>query len=124
MFWGLGEKSRLIGLVDEFWIAALLSGHNGYLDLLVTLGIPGLVMAIFFVLVSPLRAMGAWLAAQTKAFPSAMCHAFVLIWVFVLLHNLMESSLLERAKVLWVFMLLVIFSFLKNASQKSASAPQ
>ena len=85
------------------WVAEITSGHNGYLDLLVQLGWPGLVLAVWALVLAPL----ARLLKQPRLDPRRASLVVACV-VFGGLHNLSESSLLDRDAAVYVFMLLAI----------------
>ncbi len=53
-FWGIGDASPIWTLTSGWVATEIQHGHNGYLDLLVTIGIPGLVLAVVTLLLWPL----------------------------------------------------------------------
>ncbi|MBB3938907.1 O-antigen ligase [Novosphingobium fluoreni] len=63
-------------------------GHNGYLDLLVQLGLPGLALALYAALVWPMAQIGSMIGRQPQR--AALILALL---VFFLLENFSESSL-------------------------------
>ncbi|MBR7560579.1 O-antigen ligase family protein, partial [Mycobacterium tuberculosis] len=56
-FWQTEELVYSGGNV-ETWAVAAYNGHNGYLDTLLTTGIPGLVLTLIWLLFLPLRDIG------------------------------------------------------------------
>jgi O-antigen ligase len=113
-FWKIGENSPIWTLTDN-WVAVYGGhGHNGYLDLLVTIGIPGLILAIVTLLLWPLTRLLSSLAI-TK--PSRSLLFAVL--VFCAGHNLTESSLLNGASVVQVFLVIAValIYFQSNGSE-------
>ena len=78
-------------------------GHNGYLDLLVTVGLPGLVIAVFALIIWPIWKL---LADQSiKAEEGALISAML---IFCMGHNVTESSLLSRDALVGLFMVLAV----------------
>ena len=63
-------------------------GHNGYLDLLVQIGLPGLALALYAAIVWPISELSSIMARQPRR--TALIVSLV---VFVLIENLSESSL-------------------------------
>jgi len=97
-FWNLGSNSPISGLVHpDHWTAQTGQGHNGYLDLLVMVGVPGLLFALAGFLLPPLRAI----APLTKARPAI---AALLLSVTILLMgvNTMESFIAQGDTGFWV----------------------
>jgi hypothetical protein len=101
-FWNVGTEGPVYKYANS-WVTALGNGHNGYLDLLVTVGWVGLIFAIFSLFVLPTarllasrsvgRSQGAWLTS---------------IIMFVAGHNLTESTMLDRDSILNIFLIMAI----------------
>ncbi|BBC70944.1 conserved hypothetical protein [Altererythrobacter sp. B11] len=53
-FWGVGDRSPIYALSHEDWVRNILTGHNGYLDVWTSIGLPGLVLVVGSTLVIPL----------------------------------------------------------------------
>ena len=106
-----GGLSPLHGYVNDNWVETVSHGHNGYLQLLVTIGGIGFALAMAALVLSPLRRF--WRLAQDDS-----RSLFFALFVFVVLHNMMESDFLEGDGVSWTTMLLVI-AMLRN-SERSA----
>ena len=78
-------------------------GHNGFLDLAATIGIPGLILVLALVVVWPLvRLLGSEAASGQRG---AMLLA---VMVFCIAHNGTESSLMDRDTILQVMLMLTI----------------
>jgi O-antigen ligase len=102
-FWQIGPSSPIYKLTND-WVAKFVPhGHNGYLDLLVTIGIPGLILAVTLLIIWPaLKLLFAWqVGKQRRAILIAML-------VFCAGHNTMESSLLNRASMVEFFLITTI----------------
>ena len=83
------------------WVTEASHGHNGYLQIFVTTGVIGFALAMAALIVSP--AIDFWRrgAADVKALLFAL-------FVFLVLHNLMETDFLEGDGVAWVAYLLLL----------------
>lgn len=103
-FWNIGYGIGPIFRYDDSWIKDYATqGHNGYLDVLVTIGLPGLILAVAATLVVPFirllssrtigRGQGAFLMATL---------------LFCAGHNLTESSLLERDVIVEAFLIFAV----------------
>jgi O-antigen ligase len=92
---------------------AATSGHNSYLDIALSTGIPGLVMALCFVLVLPLRDIGR-IAPQDQHSP--LTRLFVRIWLYALFHAVLESFFFVGGNIIW-FMLVVALTGLRLQSR-------
>src|SRR6185437_7277586 len=103
-----GAGSPLRHYIGSAWIANISHGHSGYLQLLVTIGGIGFVLAMAALIVWPalifLKADEDRLALKSLPFA---------IFVFVVFHNVLESDWLEGDGAAWVLFLLVL-AMLKN----------
>jgi O-antigen ligase len=112
-----GGLSPLHGYVNDNWVETVSHGHNGYLQMLVTIGGIGFALAMAGLVLSPLRRF--WRLAHDDFKPLLFA-----IFIFTLLHNMMESDFLEADGVSWTAMLLVI-AMLKSADDgRDSGFPQ
>jgi O-antigen ligase len=85
------------------WVLELPQGHNGYLDLAASVGLIGCSLVVTAFLIQPTfrlvsrRLYGPYFTAMLL---SLIC--------FIALHNLMESSLLNRAIMQWITLLIAV----------------
>ena len=97
-----GGLSPLHNYVGNSWVGEASHGHNGYLQLLMTVGLPGFLLTFAGLVVQPMLAF--WKRGgdvTTKALLFAL-------FAFLLLHNVMETDFLEGDGVTWVGFLLVL----------------
>lgn len=99
-FAGTGGVSPLHNYISG-WVTDAANGHNGYLQLLVTVGGIGFVLAMAALIVQPAVAFWRRDAVPTKA-------VLFSLFVFLVLHNLMETDFLEGDGVTWVTYLLML----------------
>ncbi len=85
------------------WVLLVVHGHNGYLDVLAATGIVGLVLTLFAFVVQPLYRL-----IVTEAFDPRWVGLLMSLAAYVLLHNMTETALLDRAQPLWLALLLVV----------------
>ena len=104
-----GGRSPLYGYITDNWLETVAHGHNGYLQLLVTIGGIGFVLAMAALVISP--AIRFWRLGGDGSKPMLFA-----LFVFTLLHNVMESDFLEGDGVSWTTMLLVI-AILRNLDE-------
>ncbi len=103
-----GALSPLHNYARGNWVEAIADSHNGYLQILVTTGGIGLGLALLGMVVDPLLRFWPLEPARTEF--KALLFA---IFVFVLLHNFLETDFLESDNSVW-FAFLVMLSSLKT----------
>ncbi len=98
-FWAIGSASPVYEDGAE-WLTTISHAHNGYLDLLVQIGLPGLALAVFALVLRPLHILA------TRPLPPPRSRWLLASLVtFCLFHDLLETSLLDRSNIVWVVML-------------------
>ena len=108
-FWAIGSASPVYEDGAE-WLTTIAHAHNGYIDLLVQIGLIGLVMAVFALVVRPL-----YILTTQPLPPQRSRWLLASIVSFCLLHDLLESSLLDRSNIVWIIML-TAYSLLERRS--------
>lgn len=106
-----GAHSPIYPYAGSAWIGNVAHGHNGYLQLLVTIGVIGFTLAMAGLLVGPLIAFwrnGAGIEITALLFA---------IFVFIVLHNAVESDFLEGDGPAWVTFLLALAMLRKQDRQ-------
>jgi O-antigen ligase len=103
-----GAGSPLRHYIGSAWIANISHGHSGYLQLLVTIGGIGFVLAMAALIVWP--ALRFLKADDDRVALKSLLFA---IFVFVVFHNVLESDWLEGDGAAWVSFLLAM-AMLKN----------
>jgi exopolysaccharide production protein ExoQ len=98
-----GGQSPLHNYISGSWVEAVSHGHNGYLQLLVTIGGVGFLLALLALFVEPIR----WLWGLDWSGDGFKPLLFAL-FLFLVLHNVMESDFLEGDGVNWVAFLLML----------------
>lgn len=101
-FWNIGNASPMLTF-GKGWVLSVSEGHNGYLDLLVTIGLPGLVLVLMASFVFP-----AWRLFVTARLPRETCALVAAVLLFCFMHNFTESSLFDRDTLGQVFLLIVL----------------
>lgn len=102
-FWQIGNKSPIWDL-DNSWVAQYASsGHNGYIDLLVTIGLPGLLLTVGLLLVMP--AYRLWTSTDMAMQKRGLYGSII---AFTAIHNLSESSLLERTSPIYLMLIFTL----------------
>ncbi|MBB4857242.1 O-antigen ligase [Novosphingobium chloroacetimidivorans] len=100
-FWDAGQDSPIYDYGQGF-VKTAGSGHNGYLDLLVSVGLPGLVLVVFAAVIWP-----AWKLLSSRITPQRGALAVAML-LFCMGHNVTESSLLERDTLIGVMMMIAV----------------
>ena len=101
-FWNIGNASPMLTF-GKGWILGVSEGHNGYLDLLVTIGLPGLVLVLMATFVFPAQRLLA-----TTRLPKATGALVAAVMLFCFMHNFTESSLFDRDTLGQVFLLIAL----------------
>jgi O-antigen ligase len=84
-------------------VNAVSHGHNGYLQLMVTTGSVGLLLAFAGLIVAPLVSF--WKIDPSRLPLKSLLFA---LYTFLVLHNVMESDFLEGDGTTWVAFLLML----------------
>jgi exopolysaccharide production protein ExoQ len=112
-----GGLSPMHNYVQRGWVEAIGDSHDGYLQLLVTLGGVGFVLAMLALIIEPIACF--WpLDYQQPGFKALLFALFV----FFVLHNFMESDFLESDSGVW-FSLLLVIAALRNPDKSLTLAP-
>lgn len=117
-FWQIGPASPIWSLTSSWVAAAGSHGHNGYLDTLVTIGLPGLLLTVVVLYVWPgLRLLYSTGISRTRR------ALLVSLMVFSAGHNMTESTMLDRAAIVHVFLMIAVI-LIHRLSSQSAGAHQ
>ena len=96
-FWAIGDDSPILAYGG--WLGTINHSHNGYIEILVQTGAIGLGLALVWLVALPFRALFcARLGGDVSR--SLICS----VLAFGCLHDLLETSLLNRADPTWVVM--------------------
>jgi O-antigen ligase len=87
------------------WATSAAHSHNSYLDLAVTIGLPGLLLVILVFVLAPL---GNFQSAQAHSRSRALAKLFLTIWLFGLYYGATETFLLERQNPIWFMFALAV----------------
>ncbi|HKX78262.1 MAG TPA: O-antigen ligase family protein [Novosphingobium sp.] len=101
-FWNIGPSGYMSSYSID-WIRTVTQGHNGFFDLLVQIGPIGLALVLFATVVVPLAKVlhSREIQGQTGALLMALL-------VFMIGHNMTESSLFDRDSIGQVFFMLTL----------------
>jgi len=98
-----GSLSPLHNYVAGSWVENVAHGHNGYLQMMVTIGIVGFALAAIALILIPLARF--WSMRGGDLDKRAMLFS---IFFFLVLHNFMESDFLEGDAPAWMSFLLML----------------
>jgi O-antigen ligase len=87
------------------WMVEVATSHNSYVDLALTIGIPGLALVALAFLVAPLRDFQRRLATPENMDFSRF---FLVLWLFALYLGTFEAFFLSRATPMWFILALAV----------------
>ncbi|QFI72796.1 O-antigen ligase family protein [Bradyrhizobium betae] len=87
------------------WATSAAHSHNSYLELAVTIGLPGLLLVALVFVLAPLRNFQ---SAQAHNRSGALAKLFLTIWLFGLYYGTTETFLLERQNPIWFMFALAV----------------
>jgi O-antigen ligase len=99
-----GALSPLYNYVADKWVQGEAHGHNAYLQLCVTMGSIGFILAMIAFIVGPMLVFRRIDRGDEAAFFAPL----FAIFVFIVLHNFAESDFLESDGPAWVAFLLTL----------------
>jgi O-antigen ligase len=117
-FTNTGGVSPLHNYVSGAWIEAIAHGHNGYLQLLVETGLIGFGLAVGGLVIQPLVTF--W---RSDAAPVPFKAFLFGLFVFLILHNMVESDFFQSDGPAWITILMIV-AMLRQARAISDSEPQ
>lgn len=103
-FWQRDEFRHAFQEVKT-WAVTAVDSHNGYLEIVLAAGFPGLVLLLFWIVWLPLRDLG--IACQNGM--SALTRFYTRVWLYALLLGFLESTFLISAGIIWFMLLLAVF---------------
>jgi exopolysaccharide production protein ExoQ len=117
-FWAIGPHSPIFAIATKQFILGIGHSHNGYFEVLVTVGFIGLILALTSLVFLPLYRMITLDPHDRKA--GALCFS---IWFFGVLQNFMESQFFAPDKQSWMFIVISI-AIIHNLAMKSIQGNQ
>lgn len=100
----------ILGLEANFeanWdVRGIVSGHNSYLDTVLTFGLPGGLSMIVLLFAKPLYD---YMRATRQAASRHFADFCIMVIIFMTYNGMMESFLLNRADPMWLMMALAVF---------------
>ena len=104
-FWNT-ESVRFGTDSSTAWVAGAAHAHNGLIDVAMSMGVPGVALAVWAFVVQPLADIGK--AARNGADP-ALLTLLTQIWLFGLYVSSLESFLFDRSDPIWFTFLFAVF---------------
>lgn len=101
-FWNIGPASPIYHYANN-WVTTVASGHNGFMDLLITIGAPGVALAVIAVFIMPLFRL-----LTDHDMPRARGALLIAILLFCIGHNTTESSIFDRDTIVEVILMIAI----------------
>jgi O-antigen ligase len=104
-FW---DSAAVIGRQTNFgaeWAVTAAHSHNSYLDLAVTIGLPGLALVVLIFVLAPLKNFH---AIQAGGRSDPLAKLFLTIWLFGLYYGVTETFLLDRLNPTWFMFALAV----------------
>jgi O-antigen ligase len=100
------SESLRYGIEDSTrWMVAVATSHNSYIDLAVTIGVPGLALVFIAFVVAPLRDFHRTLPTAEN---TALAGFFLVLWLFALYLGTLEAFFLSRANPTWFVLALAV----------------
>jgi O-antigen ligase len=116
-FWN--TETLRFGIDDNtIWAGNASHAHNGYLDAVLGLGLPGLVLTIIAFVLGPGRDL--YRARKNGADP-ALILMLLQIWLFGICLSALESFFFDRSNPMWVTFLFAIFAIRYTAIFKTSA---
>jgi O-antigen ligase len=97
-----GEPNREL----DWDVRGAVHGHNGYVDIALTMGIPALVVAVFAMILTPLFDYARVRKSRENVL---MADLFLMIFTFSALNAFLESFFFRRADPVWLLFLMAVF---------------
>lgn len=106
-FWGSAMLLSQDQPFDRAWdVRNIVHGHNGYLDIALTMGIPALCVAVYTFVFAPMRD---YMRIPLLKENIWLGDFFMMIMLFTALNAFLESFFFRRADPVWLFFVLAAF---------------
>jgi O-antigen ligase len=87
------------------WMVDVATSHNSYVDLALTIGVPGLALVVLAFLIAPLRDFQRTLRTPRN---TELARFFLTLWLFSLYLGTFEAFFLSRANPMWFIFALAV----------------
>ena len=114
--WGSADMLSS-GSSIESWANKATNAHNGYLDIALNAGIPGLVLFLFWFVVQPVRDLSQSIRVGADPVLNTL---FLRIWAFALFSGCLESIYFGGGGPVWITVLIAVFGLRLQARARLA----
>ncbi|MBP2571147.1 O-antigen ligase [Agrobacterium tumefaciens] len=90
---------------NNTWATTAPDSHNGYFDLLLAGGVPGLVLVMVWIYLLPLQYLGKMNDATRN---SPLTRLYVGVWLYVLLYGFLETLFFLSTGFVWFFLIVAV----------------
>ncbi|MFB4375899.1 Wzy-type polysaccharide biosynthesis protein UppW [Agrobacterium tumefaciens] len=90
---------------NNTWATTAPDSHNGYFDLLLAGGVPGLVLVLVWIYLLPLHYLGKMNEATRN---SPLTRLYVGVWLYVLLYGFLETLFFLSTGFVWFFLIVAV----------------
>jgi O-antigen ligase len=120
-FWQTSTTLQGESRLELAWaVEKIIHGHNSYLDVALTTGLPGLALVAYVFLIKPVLDFHYCASGRENRLLSTM---FVTILIYLSLGMCLESYYFRRADPVWFTLLLAVIGLRFTAAYRVASAP-
>ncbi len=101
-------------------VGKIVHGHNAYLDVALTMGLPGLALAIWCLVIKPVIDFDRAVEQPGNRLLASFCLS---VWLYIALAMCLESYLFRRADPVWFALLLAVFGLRFSAAYRIGQQP-
>lgn len=101
-FWQIGDTFLLDKYTAEHWLSGTLHAHNGYMEILLMLGYPGLFITLIATIIAPMYGITKMNSAHYRV--SGLLFGWLLFAIFF---NLLEAQIFTKDWQVWAIMVVV-----------------
>jgi O-antigen ligase len=116
-FWN-SETARSAAANLDSWTGAAAHAHNGYLDVALAMGFPGVAIGFWAFVIQPMNDLHRAMRSNVNA---ALVLMLAQIWLFGLYLSCVESFFFDRSNPIWVTFLFAVFGLRYVACYKVAT---
>ncbi|WP_421418010.1 Wzy-type polysaccharide biosynthesis protein UppW [Agrobacterium tumefaciens] len=98
---------------NNTWATTAPDSHNGYFDLVLGGGVPGLILVLTWICLMPLRDLGKMDEATRK---SPLTKLYVGVWLYVLLYGFLETMFFLSTGFVWFFLVVAVMGLRLQAN--------